>query len=398
MIDPLELGINQTTTTSDTSDITTKNGLPPLPPRPKSSHGGLIALIVFLLIIGGVAYWRLFIPKETLEAVPIQAVQVYTATVKVEDISVYTVLTGKIRASEDAMVFAPATAEVKNIYVEKGDYVNTGDKLFTLDGTQVEGGYNQAQAARNAAQDGVEMARQNLDRMQALYDGAAIPQSQLEQAENQLTQAENQLRQAEAALNSASSSFGLLSFTAPVAGIVTELNIKEGMYPMQQLPAVTIANLDDLEIAASVSEYLIGHLKEGDAVNYRIDSLGSKLYQGQIKSVALAPATGGVTYPITVTVNATEDNIKPGMFAELSIPSLRKNSVLIAPISSLLTQGGKTLVAVLIGDIPHLQEVEIGINDGERVEIISGLNAGDTVITKGQHYIVEGEAVIRLSE
>ncbi|MCL1905765.1 MAG: efflux RND transporter periplasmic adaptor subunit, partial [Clostridiales bacterium] len=360
---------------------------PPLPKRPKRSRGGLILLIVFLLAIGGAAYWRLVVPKEQLELVPEQAVQVYTAKARLDNIAVKTVLTGKVRASEEVMVFAPSTAEVRHIYVEKGDHVSAGDRLFSLDGAQMQSGYTQAQTARDMAEEGVEMARANLERMQALYDSAAIPQAQLEQAENQFSQAQNQLRQAEAALSGVSTSLNLLNFTAPVAGHITEVNIKEGMYPMQQLPAVSIASLDDLEIAASVSEYLIGQLKEDDIVSYRIDSLGGATYTGRIKSVALAPATGTITYPITVGVMETGAGIKPGMFAELSIPSQQKENALVIPVAALITRGGVTSVAVLTGDLPYMREVTTGINNGEMVEITFGLSPGETVITKGQHYI-----------
>ncbi|MCL1816543.1 MAG: efflux RND transporter periplasmic adaptor subunit [Clostridiales bacterium] len=370
----------------------------PFPQKPKRSWGGLIVLIVFLLLIGGAAYWRLLAPKENLEAVPQLAVQVYTATAELGDIAVHTVLTGKIRASEEAAVLAPSTAEVKNIYVEKGDHVKKGDRLFSLDGTQVQGGYNQAQVAQDMAFDGVEMAKQNLERMQALYDGEAIPVAQLEQAENQLTQAENQLRQAQAALASASSSFGLLNFSAPVSGVITEINIKEGLYPLPQMPALLIASLDDLEIAASVSEYLIGHLKEGDIVSYCIDSLNGATFQGTIKEIALAPSSGTITYPITIAVEDSECGIKPGMFAELSIPSQHKEGVIIIPVAALMTRGGKTQIAVLSGELPYVREIETGLNNGDIIEVVSGLLAGETVITKGQHYIVEGEAVLRLAE
>jgi RND family efflux transporter MFP subunit len=355
-------------------------------------------LLLLLLAVGGAAYWRYLAPAPQLEAQPEQAVQVYTATVRFEDIAVNTVLTGKVRACDEAAVFAGATAQVKNIYVEKGDYVQKGDRLFALDGIQVQGGYAQAQVARDMALEGVDIARQNLERMQALYEGAAIPQIQLEQAENQLTMAQNQLRQAEAAVSSASSSFSLLNFSAPVSGYVTEINIKEGMYPLPQQPAVAIASLDDLEISASVSEYLIGQLKEGDAVSYCISSLGDTVYQGVVKTVALAPGLASLTYPVTVALDKGQAKIKPGMFAEISIPSQHKEQVLVIPVAALITRGGKTQVAVLDGDLPYLREVTSGINNGAMVEIVSGLSVGETVIIKGQHYIVEGEAVIRLSE
>ena len=409
-IDPLK---DQAKNGAVAPNIEQENKVVPLPPRPKRSFGGLFLLIVLLLAIGGVTYWRLAVPQKELETVPVQAVQVHTATARLEDIAVNTVLTGKVRATDEINLFAGG-GPVRQIHIEVGDYVEKGQRLLTLDTSQIQGGLAQAQAGRDIAQVGKEMAQesvdaaqQNLDRMQTLYNGAAIPYAQLEQAQNALTmaqnqlrQTQNQLRQAEAGVSTAASGLNLMNCDSPINGYVTEIGagVKVGVTPLPTAPAIVIASLDDLEISVSVSEYLIGQLKEGDTVSYRIDSLGDAVYLGQVKSVALAPATGTITYPITVTVDEAADNIKPGMFAELSIPSQHKENVLVVPTTSLITRGGVTKVAVLKGELPYLKEVTTGINNGEMVEITSGLNPGDTVITKGQHYIVEGEAVIRLSE
>ena len=413
MNEPIERVLNPRETAPVESDIIIKKegGPPPLPERPKRSWGGLVALIIFLAVLGGAAYWRLILPQKELEPVPEQAVQVYVATARIGDIAVNTVLTGKVKATDEINLFAGG-GPVRQIHVEVGDYVEKGQRLFALDNSQVQGGLTQAQVgrdmaqvSRDMAQEGVDTAQQNLERTQTLYDSAAIPYAQLEQAQNALTmaqnqlrQAQNQLRQAEAGISTAANALNLMNFDAPINGYVTEVNAVVGTTPLPTSPAVSIASLDDLEIAVSVSEYLIGQLREGDIVSYRLDSLGDATYQGQIKSVALAPATGTITYPITVTVDVSADNIKPGMFAELSIPSQHKEGALVVPVAALITRGGVTSVAVLEGDLPYMREVATGINNGEMVEIVSGLNPGETVITKGQHYIVEGEAVIRLSE
>jgi len=369
-----------------------------LPPRPKRSFGGLVVVVLLIALFGGVGVWRWLMPAEQMEALPEQPVQVYAVTARISGISVETTLTGKVRAADEANVFA-AGGEVRRINVAVGDYVKKGQRLFSLDSTQVQGGYSQAQIARDMAQEGVNTARQNFERMQELYESAAIPLAQLEQAQTMLTAAQNQLRQAEAGLSNVASSLNLLNFDAPIDGYVTDINIKEGMYPMQTAPAVAIASLDDLEIQASVSEYLIGHIKEGAPVSFKITSLADTVYQGAIKTVALAPAMGGLTYPIAVVVNApAEAGIKPGMFAEMSLVSNHKEQALVIPSQAVITRGGRTLVAVLDGDIPSLRQVITGIDNGEMIEITGGLSEGETVITKGQHYIIEGEAVIQISE
>ncbi|MCL2496253.1 MAG: efflux RND transporter periplasmic adaptor subunit, partial [Clostridiales bacterium] len=90
--------------------------------------------------------------------------------------------------------------------------------------------------------------------------------------------------------------------------------------------------------------------------------------------------------------------IMPGMFAEISLSSNHKEEALVIPAKAIMTRGGQTLVAVLADDdIPLLREVQTGLDNSVMVEITAGLAVGETVITTGQHYIIEGEAVIRLT-
>lgn len=375
-----------------------------LPPKPKGSVGGKIFAVLLLLAFVALAWWRIDQSNQPEEPVVEQLTQVSIAQAVLSPLSVSTTITGRVEAADSAMVVAAATAEVKSVYVEEGDYVKKGARLFTLDvNRQSTASLAQLEVAVEMAAEGVASATHNLERTQALYINDAVPLVQLEQAETALINAQLQEKQARAALesttydlNDANNKISDASvFNAPIAGYVTEVNVKAGMYPSQTAAAVIIHDTDRLEVKASVSEYLVAHLEEGMPVSFKVHALGETAYTGTLETVALAPASTGLTYPISIAVaEETESNIMPGMFAEITIVSDYREAALCVPSQAVMMRGGRQLVAVLNGDIPTLQEVETGLSDGQLTEILSGLSEGATVITKGQYYVTEGQPVL----
>ena len=442
-------------TTTETTIKTANKPLSPedviIPPKPKGSIAGKIVIGVLVLLFIGIIIIRIIGAGQfepVAEALP---VHVTVAQVEVGSVSVTTSITGQVQSSDSAMIMGGGASEVGRIYVAVGDYVERGARLFSLDTTQLQGGLNQATIARDMAAgginqaavardlaqgginqatiaydmalDGVGQAERNLERTRELYEAGATPRIMLEQAESALNAAQAGLRQAEVALSSAQAgarqaeaalssaqtglrqaeagvqsarnAFDLTVFTARISGYVTEINIQEGAFPVIN-PAIVIHDLNNLEITANVSEYLVGQLQVGMQAMYRISAVSDALYYGTLDTVALAPASMGLTFPITVSLSGVNDaRIRPGMFAEIILVANQRDNVLTIPSQAVIIRGGRSLVAVLDNqNIPQLREVETGLDNGTTVEVVSGLRSGETIITQGQHFISEGEAVI----
>jgi RND family efflux transporter MFP subunit len=164
------------------------------------------------------------------------------------------------------------------------------------------------------------------------------------------------------------------------------------------MPAVTVADVSALEINTTISEYLISKVHVGDPVDIYIKSLSNEPFPGGITALSPAPATGTLTYPVTISVTDGSGVIKAGMFAEVQIISDKKELVLCIPSDAVFIKSGEAKVVVLNGTIPSLVTVTTGLDNGTLVEITNGLEAGDTIVTSGQHYVIEGEAVNIISK
>ncbi len=338
-----------------------------------------ITLIVILLLVA-IGVYRiadvLTGPGETKEP----PVNVTVAEAKIGSISTTSPITGRIEPVSEAVIIPLASGRVTSVNVSLGEYVEKGTVLFEIEKAQIAASYSQATAALQAA-------KTAYNAMSTLYAEGAVSKADYESAKSAYASAQ-------AAATVAGEAYRNCSPAAPISGYVTSLNVSVGNLASTGGVAATIADTSSLKIDANISEYLIGDLAVGDEVKIYAQTLGDTAYSGEITALSPAPGAGSLTYPVTITVTDQRKDLKAGMFVEIQIISEAKDQVVIVPSDAVVIKGGKSLVATIGNDnIPTYKEVVTGIDNGEYVEIKSGLQAGEIIITSGQQFITEGQAV-----
>ena len=264
-------------------------------------------------------------------------------------------LTGRLQPIDEVTLIPKAMGEVTNVYVELGQKVAKGTVLFELDKTQIATSYNQAKASYNDAQT-------NLNRMETLYQEGAVSLQQYEQAKTAYTIAKE-------SYTAASDGMSNYIVSSPIDGYVTSINVDVGTVASQSVAAVTIANIDKLEIDTSISEAMINKIKVGDKVDVLVTSVSDKPFTGTVTALSPAPAVGSLTYPMKVTLDSGEGaEVKPGMFAEVIITSDKTADVIALPSTAVLIKSGKTVVAVIEDNKAVFREVTIGVDNGDLAE------------------------------
>ena len=346
----------------------------------KKSKKGIIFIVISILFILTLLGYRIASNFETPEIDEELPVNVKVAEAGFASIFATSPISGRIQPIDEVLIMPLASGEVTRVYVKMGDRVNAGAALFEIDKAQISTALNQAREAYNAA-------AVTYERMQTLYDEGAVSLQTFEQAQiAYVTSRES--------YNSASNAYSNTTVTAPISGYVTSLSVSVGSLAAPGAPAAIVADVSELKIDAAVSEYLAPKLKAGDPVEIHIATLGGKLYAGTITAVSPAPAAGGLTYPISISVQDDSGEVMAGMFAEISIISDEKDDALCVPSGAVIVKSGRTVVAVLEnGNIPAFREVSTGIDNGEYTEIVSGLSEGEIIVISGQHYVKEGVAV-----
>ncbi len=335
----------------------------------------LLLLLCFLAFFGYRIYQYVTRPAEEIEA---ELVNVTVEQAVLEDISEQAPITGRLAPVEEVAIVPLAQGQVTRVYVSVGDKVTKGQTLFTIDSSSIAAQLNQAKV-------GVDAAKSAYDRMQTLYDEGAVSAQDLESVRTQYLSARESYNQvAEIA--------GNYTVTAPITGYVTSLSVSAGSIAGGSM-AGSVANVDSLVIDTVVSENMAARIEVGDPVEVYIASV-DKTYAGTVTTFSRIPSIGTLTYPVTITMEKN-DELFAGMFAEVHMTSETASDTVTVSSGSVIIKGGRSVVCVVdpSTSIPAFREVTTGIDNGTRVQILSGLEVGETVVNSGQQFVTEGEAV-----
>lgn len=330
------------------------------------------------------------------------------------------VYSAKVEAESCIPVILKASGEVKDVYVKIGDEVKEGQVLFTIDQEDLyknvralNASYNSAIAASAAAKANYENSKTNVETIEAnykaaveLYEMGAISEVEYKQAVAsyeygatgatnsayaQWQQAQAAVEQARIGLENAREVLADARVKAPIDGVVSNLSVKEKTMLQAGVAPCTIVNADELEINVSVSESVISLIKPGDEVEVVLNSFPGEKFKGTLDAVSTASTSG--VYPVVIKLENEDDKIKAGMFGKVIFSTNKKEKTIVIPKDALIVSGEEKYVFVYEDKKAVKVNVETGIDNGKDIEIISGLEIGDKLITKGQDYVEDGDKV-----
>lgn len=209
----------------------------------------------------------------------------------------------------------------------------------------------------------------------------------------QLGTLEAQLSQAERGLEMARLGQANLSVRAPIPGIVTFINVVQGAAVGPGSPLLMISGEGGYLVEANVLESLITLIHPGDPVQVELP-IAAAAYRGSVIEVAPAPIPNTRIYPVKVSFDPAEaGRVLPGMFARVSFVTEASGETLVIPRSAVLQRAAGNTVYIIEGERARARLVTLGLQDGERVQVLSGLKAGESLVVRGQHYLDEGSRV-----
>ncbi len=294
-------------------------------------------------------------------------------------------------------------AKIKDLKVKLGDIVKEGDVLFTIDNEKVQDqienlrlSYETAKKNYNKAKESIENAKLNLERSEQLYKEGAISEQQLEQAklaasDLQLDVLESQLEQAKFAYTNGLEQLEDAVVTAPIGGYISSVNVEEkGMVTAQ--PSLIITDISKLEVEISVTEGLVNRIKKDQEIKIEIPAI-EETVKGIVTVINPVPDQVTQLYKGKINLDNQNKLLRPGMFAKIFINMDEKNSAITIPSVAVIQEEDKFYIYVVEENKPVKKYVEIGMDNGEIVEVISGISKDDKIIVKGQDFITEGSKV-----
>lgn len=294
---------------------------------------------------------------------------------------------GTVRPDRSSVVASRVMGVVTSLKVREGDRVRAGQLLLTLDDSDMAQKVKAAEKAVEAADQNRSLMDVTYGRYQKLYEGKAVSRQEMDQIETQKKVAESEYERARAALAEVKVYYGFTKITSPISGIVTDKKIDEGSMAVPGAPLMTIEDASSFRIDLNADEGMTGKLRTGMPVDVIIDSL-SRTTKGMISEIVPAVDPSSRTFLVKVKIHGP--GLRSGLYARVMIPEGKKEAILL-PKKSVIEKGQLTGVYVVGTDnVVTYRLVRTGKEYEGGVEILSGINPGDRVITEGAGKAVDG--------
>ena len=370
----------------------------------------LAALSVFALVSCG--------GNEAQETTLPAGVAVQVSAVERRDIATENRVSGTVTSDDETSIYVATTAKCTAVYVEAGDTVEKGDIICTLDLGSTLASYNAAKISYDSSaasysqqkayfEKQTALAEKNVEDTKALFEIGAASQIEIDQAELQLMQLKATRDQTLAQLRAGMESYrsnleqlGLVmddvdsngNVVAPASGMLASLTATEGGYVSANYPVAVISDAEQMKVTVYVSEALVPKLAIGDAAHVSIAAAGEE-FTGVIRSVEQTANMQTKLYAVVLSVPSDITGLISGMFADVTFYTESAADAIAIPSEVIQTSNGVQYVYVVENGTAVYTAVTTGLTGGGVTQILSGLSAGQQLVTKGQQYLSDGDAV-----
>jgi multidrug efflux pump subunit AcrA (membrane-fusion protein) len=340
---------------------------------------------------------------------------------------------GTVRTKTQMVIASKVQGYVRDVRARQGDHVEHGRVLVTVDERELAARADRARAALAEAEMSLDEVRRTLDEAEAslrsagadhayaeatasrfrqLWQRGLISAQDYEAVEAKRKSTAAAVEQAEARilsvrarekqmsyridagaaeLRAAEIALGETRITAPATGVVVDRRVEPGDLAMPGQPLLVLDDPRAYRLEAEVGESAVGGVRLGQRVPVVLDSLGRSL-EGRV--VEIIPAADPASRTVTVKLDLPGDpGLRSGLFGRARFPAGERQALLV-PISALTERGQLTAVYVVDGqNIARLRLVTAGARHADRVEILSGLTAGERIVVEGAARVGDGSPV-----
>ena len=353
----------------------------------------IILVLIALLLAVGVAF---IFGKKGENQISFQ-----TAQVEPGSISTTITATGTIEPVKTVDVGTQVSGIVKRMYVDFNSVVKRGQVIAELDRTNLMSDLSTAQARLRSVQIELDYQKKNYARFAELKQKDLVSLSEYDVALENYRKAQENVRIAQQDVARAKTNLGYATVYSPIDGVVISKSVEEGQTVASSFSTPSIVkiakDLTDMQCIAKVDEADIGEVREGQRVTFTVDAYPDDVFSGSVKQVRQNPVTTNnvVTYEVVISAPNSDLKLKPGLTASITIYTLERSGVVSVPSAALRFTpesdifGKKYVIKdttaehklwTLKDNVLTAHKVEIGVTDGMRTEILSGLEEGTTVV------------------
>jgi membrane fusion protein (multidrug efflux system) len=299
---------------------------------------------------------------------PDMVVPVKARIVSLETLSNSVYTTGTILANEEVELRSETSGKITKILFKEGSFVSKGDLLIKINDADL-------QAQLRKAESKVKLSEEKESRQRQLRDGNLISQEEYDNTRGELNvnQADYDLIKAQ---------IDKTEIKAPFSGVVGLRSVSEGGYVTTSTIMARLQNLNSIKVDFSIPERYSSSVKTGDDLEFKISG-SSNLFKAKVYAIEPKIDPGTRTLRIRAICSSTYKELIPGAFANVELSLKQTSDAILIPTVSIVPELKGQKVYLYKNGIVVPQIVEIGTREDTRVQIVSGLSNGDTVITSG---------------
>jgi RND family efflux transporter MFP subunit len=341
---------------------------------------------------------------------------VEVAAVKRADMAQRITVVGNLVGAATVEATPKVSGRLEAILVRLGDRVSRGQTLAKIEDSELLEQIKQAQASYEVAtatirqrEADLRLAKINLDRSQNLYERQLIPKQTLDDTDAryqasvaQLDLARAQDSQAMSRLEELKINLANTQITSPVNGFIGKRTLDPGAWVTPNSTLLSVVDIAVVRIIANVVERDLRRISQGLKAQVEVDAFPGESFNGIVAHVApvLDPATR--TAQIEIEIPNQQFRLKPGMYARVDFKVDQRDNTLVVPANAVVDLEGSRGVFQpdkgAQGDVVRFKKIEIGLSDNDFVEVASGLDEGDRVVTTGAGALREGDRIVLLGQ
>jgi RND family efflux transporter MFP subunit len=290
--------------------------------------------------------------------------------VEVGPISAYALATANLVPEDEVKVVAEAEGKVMALNVEEGDRVVKGATLVQIDPTDASLAVRRAELA-------VRNAQTSLSRAEAMASERLISPQDLDKARHDRDLAGQELAEARQRL-------AKTRVSAPFAGRITVRRVLPGQMVKPGDDLFTLADFEPLVARVFLPEREVLGVKSGQGARLALRSHEETRFDGRVRQVSPVVDTASGTVKVTVDAVNPPDHVRPGAFVTVELLRETRPRALLVPRAAVVRELQESFVYVAEGNVARRRTVRLGLEEGDRLEVVGGLKAGDQVVVSGQ--------------
>jgi RND family efflux transporter MFP subunit len=349
----------------------------------------ILVAAVGLCILGGVIWKEHNSPQAVLEKITLVRTAVVSATGTTQGYA----YSGEVRGRYESQLAFQVNGKIVKRNVQLGSTVNAGDVLMQIDAKDVVETVNSHSAQVYSAESQLQLAESNLKRYWELLEGGAISQSQYDQYANAYNVAVAGVRQASAQYEQGANQMDYTLLKADKPGVVSNLSAEIGQVVSAGQTIITVVQDGEREVEISVPENRIEELRLAKDLRVTFWALSNQSLDGKVREISPMADPNTRTFKVRISLINPPSEIKLGMTATVFMSSDNSQQTVHIPTTAVYQTGNTPAVWVVADATITLRPIKLGKFGNETVEVLTGLQQGDRIVTRGVHKLKAGQKV-----